>query len=106
MRIRPAELFHQPGGIVGIIGHGEGSIALPALAQAALVVSQKVEMLSQGAAKPGFRPAKVSAGAPDQEQGGACALALIKEGMAPDFGEWHGGPPDFEILLQSIFAGQ
>ena len=95
MRVRPAELFHQPGGIVGIIGHGEGTSALPALAQAALVVSQDVEMLRQRSAKLGFRPAKVSAGASDQEQRCACALALIKEGMAPDFGEWHGGPPDF-----------
>ena len=52
-------------------------------------------MLRQRSAKPGFRPAKVSAGAADQEQGGTCALAFIKKEDGPDFGEWHGGPPRF-----------
>lgn len=79
MRIGPADFVHQPGGIVGIIGHGEGLIAFPALAQAALVVSQKVEMPDQRTGKPGFRPRR----SPDQEQELANALSLIKKGWSP-----------------------
>jgi hypothetical protein len=104
MRIRPAELFHQCGRIVGIVGHGEGAITLPALAQTALVIGQDLEVTGQRAAKPGFRPPQVAAGAPDQQQGEAGTLTVIKEGVTLNFGKWHGLSPGFEILLQSTFA--
>jgi len=92
MGVVPAGPIHQPGGVVGIIGHGEGAIAFPALAQAALVVSQNIEMPRQRTGEAGFGTAQVPARAADQEQGGAGALALVKEGMASQIGKRQSGP--------------